>query len=70
MCATSRPELDIKGVLDPLIFRAVSLHDENGQKMDIEDYIKSVINTRTTIRWKEEHRKLALDVLMEKSNGM
>jgi hypothetical protein len=70
MCVTSRPELDIKAVLDRLIFRSVSLHDESGQKRDIEDYIKSVINTRTTIRWKEEHRKLAIDVLTEKSNGM
>jgi hypothetical protein len=47
VCVTSRPELDIKDVLDPLIFRSVSLHDESGQKRDIEDYIKSVINTRT-----------------------
>jgi hypothetical protein len=39
---TSRPETDIKDVLDPLIFRSVSLHDEGGQKTDIEEYIKSV----------------------------
>jgi hypothetical protein len=70
VCVTSRPEPDIKDALDPLIFRSVSLHDEGGQKTDIEDYIKSVINTRTTKRWKEEHRKLAIDVLTEKSNGM
>jgi hypothetical protein len=71
MCVTSRPEPDVKDVLDPLIFRSVSLHDEGGQKRDIEDYIKSVINTRTTNgRWKEGHRKLAIDVLTEKSNGM
>jgi hypothetical protein len=70
VCVTSRPELDIKGVLDPLIFRSVSLHDEIGQNRDIEDYIKSAINTRTTKRWKEEHRKRATDVLVEKSNGM
>jgi hypothetical protein len=70
MCVTSRPELDIKDVLDPLIFRSVSLHDESGQKRDIEDYIKSVINTHTIRRWEEEHRKLAIDVLLEKSNGM
>jgi hypothetical protein len=70
VCVTSRPELDIKDVLDPLIFRSVSLHDESGQKRDIEDYIKSVINTRTTKMWKEEHRNLAIDVLLEKSNGM
>ena len=70
VCVTSRPEVDIKGVLDPLIFCSVSLHDEGGQKKDIEDYIKSIINTRTTERWKDEHRKLAIGVLTEKSNGM
>ena len=70
VCVTSRPEHDIKDVLDALIFRSISLHDEGGQKRDIEDYIKSAINTRTTRRWKEEHRQLAIDVLTEKSNGM
>ena len=70
VCITSRPEPDIKDVLEPLIFRSVSLHDESGQKRDIEDYIKSVINTRTTKRWKEDHRKLAIDVITKKSNGM
>ena len=71
ICVTSRPELDIKDVLDPLIFRSISLHDESGQKKDIEDYIKSVINTRPKKgMWKEEHRELAINILMEKSNGM
>jgi hypothetical protein len=70
ICVTCRPEFDIKDVLNPLIFRSFSLHDEGGQKRDIEDYIKSVIDTRTMKRWKEEHRKLAIDVLVEKSNGM
>jgi hypothetical protein len=41
ICVTSRPETDIKIVLKPLIFRSVSLHNERGQKRDIEDYIKS-----------------------------
>ena len=70
VCVTSRPELDIKDVLGPIIFRSVSLHDESGQERDIEDYIKSVINTRTIKRWKEKDRKLAIDVLTKKSNGM
>ena len=70
VCVTSRPEVDIKKVLDPLIFRSVSLHDETGQKKDIEDYIKSVITTRTEELWQEEHRKLAIGVLTEKSKGM
>src|SRR6266849_8739240 len=45
ICVTSRPETDIKDVLDTLTFRSVSLHDEGGQKGDIEEYIKSVIYT-------------------------
>jgi hypothetical protein len=71
MFVTSRPELDIKDVINPFNFRSISLHDEGGQKRDIEDYIKSVINSRTKeARWKERHRKLALDALTNKSNGM
>ncbi len=71
ICVTSRPEIDIKDVLDPLIFSSVSLHDENGQKKDIEDYIKSVINThRRNKRWKAKHKQLVIDVLTEKANGM
>ncbi len=71
ICVTSRPEIDIKDVLDPLIFRSVSLHDEKGQKKDIEDYIKSVIHThRKNKRWRAKHKQLVIDVLTEKSNGM
>jgi hypothetical protein len=70
VCVTSRPELDIKRVLDLLTFHSVSLHDESGQNRDIEDYIKSVVNTCTTEIWNDEHRKLAIDGLTEKSNGM
>jgi hypothetical protein len=32
ICATSRPEVDIQAVLEPLAFRSVSLHDESGQE--------------------------------------
>ncbi len=71
ICVTGRPEIDIKDVLDPLIFVSVSLHDERGQKKDIKDYIKSVINThRRNKRWKTEHKQLVIDVLTEKANGM
>ena len=33
ICATSRPEVDIRAVLEPLAFRSISLQDESGQKM-------------------------------------
>jgi hypothetical protein len=71
ICVTSRPETDIKDVLYPLIFRAVSLHDEKGQKKDIEDYIKSVINTNPkNKRWKAEDKQLVIDLLTRKADGM
>ena len=43
ICVTSRPEIDIQYVLDPLTSLKVSLHDQTGQKEDIANYIKSVV---------------------------
>jgi hypothetical protein len=71
ICVTSRPETDIRDVLDTLTFRSVSLHDEGGQKRDIEDYIKSVIYKHPkNRRWKAEHKRLVIDVLTEKADAM
>ena len=71
ICVTSRPEADIKPVLEPLTFRSVSLHDESGQLEDIENYIKSVVNTnRKMKRWTPEHKRLVIDILMERADGM
>ena len=71
ICVTSRPETDIKDVLGTLTFCSVSLHDEGGQKRDIEDYIKSVIYTLPkNRRWKADHKQMVIDVLTEKANGM
>ena len=71
ICVTSRPEIDIKVALEPLIFRSVSLHDESEQKKDIDDYIKSIINTDPkTRRWKAADKALVIDVLITKSDGM
>ena len=71
ICVTSRLEADIKPILEPLSFRSVSLHDESGQKEDIENYIKSVVNTnRKMRRWKAEHKELVIDVLTKRADGM
>jgi hypothetical protein len=71
ICVTSRLEADIKNVLDPLIHRSISLHDEMGQKEDIDNYIKSVINAHPgNRRWKVEHKQLVIDVLTRKADGM
>jgi len=71
ICVTSRPEMDIKSVLGPLIFRSVSLHDESGQIEDIENYIKSAINLDPrNRRWKAEDKQLVIDELTKRADGM
>jgi hypothetical protein len=71
ICATSRPETDIKDFLDPFVLYTVSLHDESGQRRDIEEYIKSVINTNPkNKRWKSADKQLVIKVLTEKADGM
>jgi NACHT domain len=71
ICVTSRPEADIKLVLEPLTFRSISLHDETGQKEDIENYIKSVVSTnREMRRWIPEQKQLVTNTLTERANGM
>jgi hypothetical protein len=71
ICVTSRPEADIKSVLGLFTFLSISLHEERGQKEDIENYIKTVVNTnRSMRRWKPEHKQLVIDVLTERADGM
>jgi hypothetical protein len=73
ICVTSRPEIDIKEVLEPLTSRRVSLHDQTGQKKDIADYVRSVVysNSEPIIRrWKKEDKDLVIDTLSERADGM
>jgi len=73
ICVTSRPEADIKLVLGPVTFRSISIHDESGQLEDIENYIKSTVNSyRNTKmrRWKAEDKQLVIDVLTKRADGM
>ena len=71
ICVTSRPEVDIKAILEPLASRSISLHNESGQKEDIIKYIESIVNTdRRMQRWKPEHKQLVIDVLTKRADGM
>ena len=71
ICVTSRPEMDIKFALEPLAFHSVSLHGEDGQIEDIDNYIRSVVNEDPKIRrWKAADRELVINVLISKSDGM
>ncbi|KAN0139435.1 hypothetical protein V8E53_002936 [Lactarius tabidus] len=73
ICATSRPEVDIRAVLQPLAFRSVSLHDESGQKADIADYIRNVVNSAPSSamrRWRADDKELVIETLTERADGM
>ena len=63
-CATSRPEVDIRAVLGPLVYHSVSLHDETGQKSDIADYIRCVVDSSPSIamrRWRADDKSCYQD---------
>ncbi len=71
ICVTSRPETDIKVLLEPLAFHSVSLHDESGQMEDIENYIRSVVNKDSrNRRWKAEDKQMVIDMLIKNADGM
>ena len=71
ICVASRPEMDIRVVLEPLTFLSISLHEESGQKEDIIKYIKSVVySDRNMRRWKEEDKQLVVDTLSYRADGM
>jgi hypothetical protein len=73
MCITSRPEFDIRATLGPLALHSVSLHEESGQQKDIVDYIKSVVysDAETMMkRWREDDKKMVVESLSEKADGM
>ena len=71
ICVTSRPEVDIQTALDHLASHRVSLHEEDGQKRDIIDYLKSVVESDPRMgMWREEDRQLVIDILTQKADGM
>jgi hypothetical protein len=73
ICVTSRPEIDIRNILEPFTSYQVSLHDQNGQRKDIEDYVRSVVysgSEQIMRRWKMEDKELVIRALSEGADGM
>ncbi|KAH8984375.1 hypothetical protein EDB86DRAFT_3084585 [Lactarius hatsudake] len=71
ICISSRPEFDIRNVLEPLASFRVSLHDESGQKRDILDYVSTVIHSDRRMRkWRGQEKQLVIDALTERADGM
>ena len=71
ICVTSRPEVDIRDVLQSLALHQVSLHNEDGQKQAIIDFITYVVNSDENMRrWRKDDRDLVIKTLSEKADGM
>lgn len=73
ICVTSRPEIDIRVALEPLEFHPISIHDQSGQKKDIEDYIRSVVYAESDTamrRWRDRDKELVIKTLSERADGM
>ena len=73
LCVTSRPEIDIRNVLEPLTSKTnrISLHDQDGQKKDIADYVRFVVySDRKMMRWRDEDKMLVIETLSERADGM
>jgi hypothetical protein len=71
LCVTSRLEIDIRVSLEPLTTKCISLHEQSGQKKDIEDYVRSVVySDKNMRRWRDEDKKLVVETLTEKADGM
>jgi hypothetical protein len=77
LCVTSRFEDDIEAYLVPLTSTPKStricLQDQDGQKRDIKQYIRSEIYSEDldkTVRWTDDDKKLVFNELCEQADGM
>jgi hypothetical protein len=71
LSATSRPEADIKVVLEPLSTHRISLHDQPGQARDIAIHVNSVIHSHRNMRgWPDDIKKLVTNSLSRNGGGM
>ena len=71
ICVSSRPEFDIRIVLEPLAPFRVSLHDETGQRKDIQDYVSAVVQSDPKMRkWRASEKQLVIDTLSGGADGM
>ena len=71
LCVTSRPEVDIRTSLEPLASSRISLHDQTGQKEDIVEFVRFVVySDKNMRRWGDDDKKMVIETLSERANGM
>ena len=73
VCITSQPEQDINATLNSLTSPShhVALYEEDGQRQDINDYVRTFVQTDTAVRrWRAEDKELVINTLSQRANGM
>ena len=71
ICVSSRLEIDIRNVLEPLAPFCMSLHDEDGQRADISSYINAVVQSDQRMqRWRSGDKRIVIDTLSDNADGM
>ncbi len=71
ICATSRLEADIQASLAPLASQTISLHNEDGQRKDIREYVRSTVySDRRMRRWGVDNKEMVIDNLSQRDGGM
>ena len=73
LCVTSRDEIDIRIVLQPLTRTSLSLHDQKGHNEDILNYVTSVVSSDPELNmrgWQEEDKELVITTLSDRAGGM
>jgi hypothetical protein len=70
ICVASRPEMDIRMVLESLEPLKIFLDDEIGQMDDIIAYIKHMVHSNSMPEWTEEDQSLVINTLSQNANGM
>ena len=70
---TSRPEIDIQVSLETLTSpsNSISLHEQNGQRKDITDFVRAVVySDKNMRRWRDEDKELVIESLSQRADGM
>ena len=72
VCVTSRPEADIRNVLEPLTPSRVSLHNEIRQKQDILEYVEDIVKSDSLPlmnSWGSEDKDFVIETLSKRADG-
>ena len=70
ICITSHLEADIESVLKALASFTVCLHDEEGQKQSIVDFIRFVVQSDLVMqKWSVDIKKKVIDTLSQRADG-